>query len=666
MLEPIKPPKLIGSLSNQLSQIKEWPLTSHLTVVAAFTPRDLETRSSETRYGETIVDELIRYKDSLKRVTKDKIYNVVKDYVYHTSLSMKNRINGLECKWYTLNAYMLRSMFMSILPAILGKDVYDANTMIIHEILRLPPAKRHFVGVCSRQVGKTRTAITALAAAAISMIRKGEIDLYAQYPSTRSNNARDLIDAIAGILNSDPEIAGRFEHVRGTVANDSVIEFYNSEYKCTILIRMRTGTGEDMRGVIGVISFVDEFAFLEDDVMKHIQVIRSTRKDAHLIMVTTYGAESVSAKFAYDVIANPGKFFNNGQIFSSSFVCDSCKLLPDQTKCEHMIGYFPPWRDVSAAMDDIRNAEGNPVAQDLARRELLGIASSGHTYAISSVIIESVFNSPRYVLPHGFKPDPPVLWFSIDPSSGMETSSFSAKFCVCGKEGQRFFLGGESFITVNMQSDEIHRVIIDCLSEILKVYSNVLEGCAISWMYEANNNATMASNFANTMRIYCSMRGIPIDDRSIYGDLARMARGVTDKMHIDVEGIFWSRNENKNSGLNEWIKAANKGLIRFCNPFITTGTTSFSQVSESSSKRQKYVEGEFKSYGYQREIAGSEKFCVDRYINANMEQMRSLKVTSNGGLSGKGNKKPLKHDDIAIADIILFEGMSKLIIAREC
>lgn len=427
---------------------------------------------------------------------------------------------------------------------------------------------------------------------------------------------------------------------------------------------MRTGPGEEMRGVIARISFVDEFAFLQDDVMRHIKVIRTTREDAHLLMLTTHGGDTGSGKFASDIINNPQKYFNNGTVFESSFICNACKLLPDQTKCEHMIGHFPPWRDVRAAMADIKNAEGNPIQLDLARRELLGIASSGRNFVISSNTLAAVFQSERYVIPPTFKPNPPVLWIAMDPSSGMDTSSFAVIFAVAGSEGQRFILGGETFLTVNIHSDEIHQVIIDCMALIFEKYKNMLQGCSVSWMYEANNNATVVANFAHTMRAYCSARAIPIDTYSIYGNLAGMARGISDKTTMETEGAFWSRSENKQSGLNEWLKAANTGRIRWANPFITTGTISFSQTADLTGKQRKSEEGVFRAYAFQRETCASNEFAVDRFISICEEQMRQLRTMPNGGLHGKGVKKPLKHDDVAIVMLILFEAIAKLTIAR--
>ena len=77
------------------------------------------------------------------------------------------------------------------------------------------------------QVGKTQTVIALLVAAMLSMTEDAEIDIYANSAVARLSNARKFVSAMTHILEHHPDVARNFRHVRGTVANDSVIEYYN-------------------------------------------------------------------------------------------------------------------------------------------------------------------------------------------------------------------------------------------------------------------------------------------------------------------------------------------------------------------------------------------------------------------------------------------------------
>jgi Cft2 family RNA processing exonuclease len=78
------------------------------------------------------------------------------------------------------------------------------------------------------QVGKTQTVIALLVAAMLSMTEDAEIDIYANSAVARMTNARKFVSAMAQILENHPEVRMFFQHVRGTVANDSVIEYKNT------------------------------------------------------------------------------------------------------------------------------------------------------------------------------------------------------------------------------------------------------------------------------------------------------------------------------------------------------------------------------------------------------------------------------------------------------
>jgi hypothetical protein len=123
------------------------------------------------------------------------------------------------------------------------------------------------------------------------------------------------------------------------------------------------------------------------------------------------------------------------------------------------------------------------------------------------------------------------------------------------------------------------------------------------------------------------------------------------------------------SGLNYWYEAANQGGLRFASKFCTSGTKSFIKVPEAgneTNKRSRRAEGMLKTYRIERDMCSSE-IATKRFISMCETQMRHLAIMPNGHISGKGPKsstKPQFHDDIAIAFLILSEGMKKLTEAR--
>lgn len=397
----------------------------------------------------------------------------------------------------------------------------------------------------------------------------------------------------------------------------------------------------------------------------YLQVIRNTRTNVSILMLTTHGGEHEAGQMAGRILADPVKRFDNGVVFMQSFVCDECNTKPDSSKCEHMIGEMPLWRDIRASMNSIHNAAGNPIELDVARRELLGIASSGMNCAISYSTVQSIFRAPRFVLPHEFRPSPPVLWIALDPSSGVDTSSFSAIFCVRGSEGQFVVLGGENFITTGVESARIMQVIVDCLHMILQTYAHQLRECAVSWFFESNNNVTVAVECKNHIFTYCAEHNVPIDFPSLRGDLVNLARNVTNSSTKDIEGVYVTSVDGKRNGLSIMLRAANSGRFRFASEFASTGTVIFTQVEGSDLRKIRKIDGVYQTYTYEREICGTREFASSRFINILEDQARRLRVTNTGGLSAKGNKKPLLHDDAIIATLIMCDGSAKCGAARD-
>lgn len=152
MWKPIEPPDLTGTFREQLAQVKRWPRISYLTVMAVFPMKHQTDASQNAIHTGTILDDLLRYRHSMRLVTAERIYELVSSFVRNLQLAMNIQIDGRQSKWYSLNCYMLRAQAMAILPAVIGKDTYDRHKLLIHELLQLPPVFRHFVGVCSRQV----------------------------------------------------------------------------------------------------------------------------------------------------------------------------------------------------------------------------------------------------------------------------------------------------------------------------------------------------------------------------------------------------------------------------------------------------------------------------------------------------------------------------------
>ena len=627
MLQPIALPVLTGSIQNQWSEMRNMPAFNSRTIFA------LPPRPPDIQEDMVFEDALHRRVMADTNVETDElvIYKRLSHMIDCLNMLLATKVDQRQSKWYEINSQMLRMMILAVLPNIIGVDLYNANAMYIHDLLGMPMVPRHFAAVCSRQVGKT---ITTCIVAALLLLGGSEqvvVDFFAQSGKTAHNNVSRARNLVTTCTIQFPQIRKWFRLVRGTVKEGLIYERVRYDgVVSTATLQARSANGDNTRGEMNDVTFFDEFGFYPIALLTQAEMTRTAREGIATIWITTHSSNDKAGTLTVDIVHDPDKFFGNGLVFESVFICWPCRMSRNAMGCRHRIDVMPLWRDIFGSMQQIKAAAGNSAKTEVATRELLGMVPSDNTRAIPETMISDLFSIPHIRVEDAVATDfkHSNVYLAVDPNCGSRSSAVAALVGLVGHNGQQLWLGGEYFITIGTDLGRTFGVIAKLVADIYAENPDTLCNKELCWEFEGNNNENVSDLFTGVMCDMCRRVGIRISSYTMESRAAFQLRNVPPG-HEVYKGSVWTDINTKQIGLSNLLSFP----VRFSSPFMSSCVESFMRVEGSLATRKSNDDAVYKT--------NTSTASPWEYISKIMrDQLAQLVHTPTGNLSGKkGNQQ---------------------------
>ena len=650
MMSPVAIPALSGSLYHQWRELQAMPEFNSRTIFV------LPPKVSDA--GPDVVYEDVLHQFIMMQKKEDDIDAIIYKRLAHMidclHMLLGARVNQRPSKWYEVNSQLLRVMVLTVLPNIIGVDVYNDNAGYIHDLLGMPMVPRHLAAVCSRQVGKTLTscivAVLVLMAAAGQLpvdnvpvedpgVKKPAIaaitvDYFAQSGKTAHSNIRKCLDVLNSCLAMNPRLRAIFKYEKGTEKDGIYYRRIASDGSYTLaLLQARSADGDASRGEMNDVTIYDEFGFYDEALLTQADTSRTAREGISTIWITTHSSTEKAGTLTVDIVNDPDRYFGNGYVFESVFICNKCRASTSPMSCRHRIDIMPIWRDVYGSVMAIEAAVGNSAKMEVKTRELLGMAPVDNQRAIPDTMLTRMFSAPHVTLQDAMRmgfADSDV-YVTVDPDCGSRASAVAAVVSMVSRSKQQLILGAEYFFSLGTDIPHSFSIITSLVRRIYLENPEVMRNRKICWQFEGNNNEAVAATFIGAMRHLCAELSIEINTITMDTPGAFKIRNLPAKHHL-YKGSVWTDNQRKQLGKSAFLYHQ----FLFAEPFLSSCTESFvcninlSDVHSASSDM------------YQTSRSSASPW---EYISRIMrDHLSRLVNTSTGGLSGKQNNQ---QDDMA-------------------